>query len=151
MTHAHAAPARSTKNATAHNFMKPLEAKIHKYLKDRNWHNLRPVDVAKSIMIEGAELLELFQWENRTLEEVKKSSKEHKAAIGKELADVLLYAIELSILMGFDTEKIIRAKLALVQKKYPAKAMRKRAANTEPGTDSEYLRIKEEYRKQGKQ
>ena len=106
MTHAHAAPARSTKNATAHNFMKPLEAKIHKYLKDRNWHNLRPVDVAKSIMIEGAELLELFQWENRTLEEVKQGSKEHKAEIRKELADVLLYAIELSVLMGFDTPSL---------------------------------------------
>lgn len=129
--------------------MKLLEKKIYTYLKSRNWHNLRPADLAKSIMIEGAELLELFQWENLSLEEVK-GSKEKKEAIAKELADVFIYALGMSVLLGLDTEKIIRKKLSLVQKKYPAKLMRKSTEGKEPGHGREYLRIKNEYRKQGK-
>ncbi|MDO8566352.1 MAG: MazG-like family protein [Candidatus Moranbacteria bacterium] len=125
--------------------MKDLEKKIYKHLKDRGWDNLRPSDVAKSIMIEGAELLEIFQWENLELAEVKKN-KEKMEAIKKELADVLIYCIEMSILLGFDTEKIIRTKLSLVQKKYPAKLMKKNTSK-EPGTESTYWRIKKAYRK----
>jgi len=47
--------------------MKDLEKRVFKHLKDRHWDNLRPADVAKSIIIEGAELLELFQWKNLPL------------------------------------------------------------------------------------
>ncbi|MBI5420723.1 MAG: nucleotide pyrophosphohydrolase [Parcubacteria group bacterium] len=126
--------------------MKELEKKIYKHLKDRGWDNLRPSDVAKSIMIEGAELLELFQWENLSLEEVKKN-KEKLEEIRGELADVLIYAIEMSVLLGIDTEKIIRKRLACVAKKYPAKLMKN--TKQEPGTESVYWRIKKEHRKKG--
>lgn len=34
---------------------------IKAYLDERDWNNLEPANIAKSIMIEGAELLELFQ------------------------------------------------------------------------------------------
>ncbi len=127
--------------------MKKLEQRIHKYLKARHWHNLRPADVAKSIMIEGAELLELFQWENLTLEEVKRQP-EKMEHIKKELADVLIYALEMSILLGFDTEKIVRQKLAHATKKYPAKLMKQ--AKQEPGTESLYWRIKKAHRRRSK-
>ena len=86
--------------------MKELESKIYQYLKDRDWDNLRPSDLAKSIMIEGAELLELFQWENFSLAKVK-SNKEKLEEIKGELADVLIYAIEMSVLLGMDTKKVI--------------------------------------------
>jgi dCTP diphosphatase len=124
--------------------MKELEKKVYKHLKDRNWHHLRPSDVAKSIMIEGAELLELFQWENLSLEEIKKNKKKIEE-IKKELADVLIYAIEMSVLLELDTKKIIHKKLAHVNKKYPAKLMRK--VKEEPGTESAYWRIKKEHRR----
>lgn len=124
--------------------MQELEKKIYKHLKERNWHNLRPSDVAKSIMIEGAELLELFQWENLSLEEVKNNKKKIEE-IKKELADVLIYCIEMSVLLNLDTEKIINKKLAKVNKKYPAKLMRNR--KKEPGTEDEYWRIKKEHRR----
>ncbi len=124
--------------------MKDLEKKLYKHLKDRNWHNLRPVDLAKSIMIEGAELLELFQWENLSLEEIKKN-KAKKEEIKSELADVLIYAIDMAVLLELDTEKIIRAKLAKTAKKYPAKLM-KQNTDREPGTESAYWQIKKAYR-----
>lgn len=119
--------------------MKELERKILKHLQDRGWDKLRPGDLAKSVMIEGAELLELFQWENLSLEEVRKN-KGKLEDIRSELADVLIYAIEMSVLLGMDTERIIRSKLAKVQKKYPAKLMRQQKG--EPGTESAYWEIK---------
>jgi len=125
--------------------MKHLEQKIGKHLKDRGWDKLRPVDLAKSIMIEGAELLEHFQWENASLDDVKKN-KEKMEEIKKELADVLIFCIEMSVTLGFDTKKIILQKLKAAQKKYPAKLMKK-INGAEPGASVEYWKIKAEYRK----
>jgi dCTP diphosphatase len=126
--------------------MKELEKKILEYLKERKWDDLRPSDLAKSIMIEGAELLELFQWRNDSLQEVKKD-KEKVAEIKKELADVMLYAIDMSVLLGLDTKKIILEKLEHVKKKYPAHLVRDRRGDA--NTNDHYLRIKKEYRKKG--
>lgn len=127
--------------------MEELEKKIYIFLKVRGWDNLRPSDLAKSIIIEGAELLELFQWENLSLEEVKKN-KEKMEEIKKELADVLIYAIQMSVLLGLDTKKIVNDKLNHVSKKYPAKLMKKKAKKESgSGEDSEYWRIKKAHRK----
>ncbi len=125
--------------------MKDLEAKIKKYLQDRGWDTLRPADLAKSIAIESGELLELFQWENLSLEEVKKN-KEKVATIKNELADVFIYCIDMAVLLGIDTEKTIREKLRIIEKKYPAKLMRKNAKKAGSSEDFEYWRIKKEYR-----
>ena len=125
--------------------MKGLEKKIYEHLKDRGWEDQLPADVAKSIMIEGAELLEIFQWENLSLEEVKED-KEKVEEIKGELADVFIYALEMSVLLELDPEKIILKKLARAQKKYPAKLMRANK-DREPGTESAYWKIKKEYRK----
>ncbi len=130
--------------------MKDLERIIKQYLKARRWDTLRPSDVAKSIMIEGAELLELFQWENLSLEEVKKD-KEKLEAIKKELADVLIYALQMAVLLELDSEKIIRKKLAHAKKKYPAKLLRAHAeAGAGSGRDAAYWKIKAAYRRKGK-
>lgn len=127
--------------------MKKIEQEIRRYLQERGWDELAPANLAKSIMIEGAELLELFQWEEASLADVKKD-KAKMAEIKKELADVFIYALDLSVTLGLDTEKIILEKLALVKKKYPAAPMRARArAKSGSGTDAAYLRIKKMHRK----
>ncbi|OGZ72269.1 MAG: hypothetical protein A2908_03965 [Candidatus Staskawiczbacteria bacterium RIFCSPLOWO2_01_FULL_38_12b] len=126
--------------------MKELESKIYQYLKDRDWDNLRPSDLAKSIMIEGAELLELFQWENFSLAKVK-SNKEKLEEIKGELADVLIYAIEMSVLLGMDTKKVIYDKLLHVEKKYPVSLVKNKKHDVKSA--SNYYRIKKEYRKKG--
>jgi hypothetical protein len=46
--------------------MKDIEQEIKEYLVERGWYGLAPADLAKSIMIEGAELLELFQLKKLT-------------------------------------------------------------------------------------
>lgn len=99
-------------------------------------------------MIEGAELLELFQWENLELDQVKKDCTKIKE-IEKELADVLIYAFEMSVLLGLDTEHIMRKKLLRVAKKYPARIMLKNAIKgSGSGADAAYWRIKKEHRRQ---
>ncbi|MDP3985645.1 MAG: MazG-like family protein [bacterium] len=129
--------------------MQEIEQRVLTHLTERGWDKLRPSDIAKSIMIEGAELLELFQWENKPLEEVQQNA-EKVEKIKKELADVLIYALEMAVLLKLDTKKIIFDKLDYVAKKYPAELMRKNAVQgAGSGEDSAYWRIKNEYRKRG--
>jgi dCTP diphosphatase len=125
--------------------MKNLEQEIYQYLLERNWHKLLPGDLAKSISIESSELLEIFQWSNPTLEETR-NNPEKLEEIKKELADVMIYCIEMSTLLGLDTEQIIKDKLEKVKQKYPAELMRKNAEKITPGTDSEYWEIKKIHR-----
>jgi NTP pyrophosphatase (non-canonical NTP hydrolase) len=73
--------------------------------------------MAKSVMIEGAELLEIFQWKNYTVEEIN-ADKELKLNIKKELADVMIYAIELAVLLDIDVNDAVRYKLEHNRKKY---------------------------------
>ncbi|HEX8591579.1 MAG TPA: MazG-like family protein [Candidatus Paceibacterota bacterium] len=126
--------------------MEDLEAKIRQHLVDRKWDKLRPGDVAKSISIEAAELLENFQWSNPTLEEVR-ADPEKLASVRKELADVLIYAIEMSVLLNINTREAILDKLAAAQKKYPAELFKDRDDSIDGGTEEVYWQIKREYRK----
>lgn len=127
--------------------MTDLETKVKKYLNERGWGKLRPSDVAKSIIIEGAELLELFQWENLELDEIKKDSKKIKQ-IQDELADVFLYALQMSVLLGLNSKEIITEKLKIATKKYPADLMTRRAKK-ELGEEV-YWNIKMKHRKKKK-
>jgi NTP pyrophosphatase (non-canonical NTP hydrolase) len=130
--------------------MKKYEKEIRKSLKERNWDNLRPSDVAKSISIEAAELLELFQWTNQELKDVKKD-KEKIELIKKELADVLIYCLDMSVLLDFDTGKIILDKLEKAKKKYPAHLFKNRPKNIDAGSEDVYWKIKKEHRMKGEQ
>ncbi len=125
--------------------MKDFEEKIKKYQKARGWGQGLPGNYAKSIAIEAAELLEHFQWSNPTMEEVR-ADKEKMKQIQKELADVMIYCFQLSILLGFDTEKILKSKLAEAAKKYPAKLISKAKKDNDA---SVYWKIKKEHRMKG--
>jgi NTP pyrophosphatase (non-canonical NTP hydrolase) len=126
--------------------MKDIERRVFRHLRERGWDRLRPSDVAKSIMIEGAELLEIFQWDNPELKSVRKDAI-RKAKIKGELADVIIYCIELATLLGIDVTKIIYDKLEYVAKKYPARLMKKNARHgAGSGRDQAYWKIKEAYR-----
>ncbi len=128
--------------------MKKYEDEIRQYLEERNWHKLRPGDLAKSIAIESAELLELFQWTNQSLDEVKKD-KEKMEHIKKELADVLTYCLDMSVLLEFDTGQIILDKLEKIKLKYPAHFFKGRGEDIEAGSEEIYWKIKKEHRMKG--
>lgn len=123
--------------------MLTLQKTIKRYLKERGWDKLAPADLAKSLLIEGAELLEHFQWSNPTPEEIKKD-KQKFAEIQSEVADIFIYCIEMADRLGFDLEKATTEKLKKVKEKYPAKFFKD--LDAKPGS-KEYWKIKEEYRK----
>jgi len=98
--------------------MKEILKEIKKFRDERGWakyHN--PKDMAVSIAIEAAELLEHFQWKNE--KEVKAHTKKHKSEIADEIADVGMYLLELSDNLGIDLIAAMRKKLRKNRKRYP--------------------------------
>ncbi len=126
--------------------MKELEAYISQYLQERGWDNLKPANIAKSIMIEGAELLEVFQWSDQSLDEVKQDPAKLER-VKEELADVLVYAIEMAVLLKLDTKQIILDKNNQARIKYPADAIQKAK---EDGRGELYQHIKQQHRQNRK-
>lgn len=126
--------------------MKEFEDKIKTYLEERGWDNLKPGDIAKSIMIEGGELLELFQWENLTQEELK-NKPEKVEKIKKELADVMIYCFDLAVSLEIDTKEILESSLEKIKEKYPADLFNKDKNAKDPGSEDIYWEIKNKYRK----
>ena len=89
--------------------------RINKFHDDHKWrqfHNAK--DLALSISIESAELLELFQW--TTAEKAVEGKYE---SIEEELADILIYSYTLAEKLGMDIDEIIEKKLVKNLKKYP--------------------------------
>lgn len=125
--------------------MKNFEDKIRIYLQERGWDRLRPADLAKSIMIEGGELLELFQWENKSPDEIK-SNPEKLSEIRKELADVMTYCFDMAVILDIDVEQMLDEKLRVVMEKYPTHIFNKEKNDSDPGTEKEYRLIKNKYR-----
>ena len=85
--------------------------RIRKFTEDRDWDQFHsPANLAKSIVIEAAELLECFQWsdEEYDLQHVK-----------EELADVLNYALLIANKYNFDVAQIILDKIEKNAQKYP--------------------------------
>jgi NTP pyrophosphatase (non-canonical NTP hydrolase) len=89
--------------------------KILQFRDDRNWkqfHN--PKDLAISISLEAAELLEVFQW---SAEDVNCTEKMDK--IREELADVINYCVLMADACGLDLDEIVQAKIIRNNEKYP--------------------------------
>lgn len=128
--------------------MKDLESEILEYMKERNWHRVRASDIAKSISIEAAELLEIFQWTDMTMAQLKKDKK-RLDQVRAELGDVFIYCIEMAVLLGIDAKTAVRDKLKRAAEKYPAALMVKAGSHHGSGGpgDTTYWRIKEKYRR----
>jgi dCTP diphosphatase len=126
--------------------MLQIQEKIMLYLKERDWDKLRPTDLAKSVMIEGAELLEHFQWNDYTAEEIN-SDPDLRLKIQKEMADVMIYCTELAVHLDIDIEEAMVQKLEHNAQKYPAEEIQKHRG--EKTRDSFYLKRKMAYRKAG--
>ena len=88
---------------------------ILKFRDDRDWkqfHN--PKDLAISISLEAAELLEVFQWSGA---DVSNEGKQEK--IKEELADVLVYSQNLLDKLELDADEIVNMKMKQNEAKYP--------------------------------
>ena len=85
--------------------------KIIEFRDKRDWKKFHTGEnLAKSVVIEAGELLELFQWQN--------SEKDTKN-LKRELADILIYCVLLADAYSLSIEEIIKEKLLENEKKYP--------------------------------
>lgn len=90
---------------------------ILKFRDEREWkqyHN--PKDLAISLSLEAAELLENFQWSSS-----EEAVNKRLSCIEEELADVLIYSVLFADAVDLDLNEIIVKKLSMNNKKYPIK------------------------------
>ena len=98
--------------------LKDLEAKMHDFVASKGWYDAdspkaqTPRNLAASLAIEAAEVLEHFQWREEVAD---------KDALAGELADVALYLLQLASIAGIDLETAVLDKLALNEtREWPA-------------------------------
>ncbi|MCQ2401355.1 MAG: nucleotide pyrophosphohydrolase [Lachnospiraceae bacterium] len=94
--------------------------RIRKFSEDRDWGQFHtPANLAKSIVIEAAELLECFQWSETDID------LQH---VKEELADVMVYSQNLLDELGLDADEIINMKMTMNEAKYPVEKAKGSAA-----------------------
>lgn len=85
-----------------------LTQAMHRFVESRGWYRpdsprpQTPHNLAASLVIESAEVLELYQWGEQPPD---------PGALGDELADVMLYLLQLASRSGIDLEKAVLTKL----------------------------------------
>ena len=98
--------------------------RVLKFRDDRDWRQFHtPKDLAISISLEAAELLEVFQWSGADLE-----CPGNRDRLRDELADVLSYCILMADVCGLDLDEIMNEKVVKNEAKYPVEKARGSAA-----------------------
>lgn len=95
-----------------------LRDELRAFVDERDWGQFHSQEnLAKSVSIEAAELLECFQWQ----------AEADDSRVRSELADVLTYCFLLADRLGTSPETLIREKLAITKSKYPVERSRGRS------------------------
>jgi NTP pyrophosphatase (non-canonical NTP hydrolase) len=102
--------------------------RVKDFVRSRDWeryHN--PKNLAESICIEAAELLEIFQWvpDEKALTFRNDSTKLQR--VTEELADILIYCLSMANAMEIEVSSIIIEKLAVDSMKYPVEEYKGKA------------------------
>lgn len=90
--------------------LKDLEARMHAFVRNKGWYEpdspkpQTPRNLAASLLLEAAEVLEHFQW---------REDVQDREALAGELADVALYLLQLASVTGVDLEQAILEKLEI--------------------------------------
>lgn len=111
-----------------------LQQQIVEFASVRGWKP-NSKNLAVSISIEAAELLEHFQWDDW-------DERLDKEAVRLEIADVINYCLELAHRNDIDVTQAVRDKLAIQARKYPVEEV--------AGDRDAYYRAKTEYRQNRK-
>ncbi|MHA1503878.1 MAG: nucleotide pyrophosphohydrolase [Candidatus Heimdallarchaeota archaeon] len=113
-----------TQKASVNQF-NTLKKMMDKFVEERDWreyHN--PKNLAISIAIESSELMELFQWDNPTNNEVM-VDEDLMAKLRDEIADVMIYSISLASSLNIDLFACIKEKMTRNSIRFPAKNPKK--------------------------
>ncbi|MGH8074942.1 MAG: nucleotide pyrophosphohydrolase [Lysobacter sp.] len=105
--------------------LQTLQLALREFAREREWEQFHsPKNLAAALSVESAELLEHFQW--LTEEQSRMLAPEKREAVGEELADVLIYLLQLADKLGIDPLEAARRKIRINAEKYPAERARGR-------------------------
>ncbi len=115
-----------------------LQAELRHFAAERDWQPFHtPKNLATALMVEAAELAEIFQWMTPEASIAAHEDAGSKWRIGAEVADVLLYLLQVADHCQVDLAHAVRDKLLKNAEKYPAKRLIARVSPTRasvPGT-----------------
>lgn len=102
-----------------------LKKLVVKFRDERDWKKYhKPKDLAESISIEAAELLEKFQWKSdEEINEMLKD-KEKVDKVSDELADIIDYCLSFSDVTKIDISEALKRKIEENKKKYPVEKVK---------------------------
>ena len=104
-----------------------LTLALRRFAQERDWEQFHsPKNLAAALTVEAAELLEHFQW--LTEEQSRSLTAGKRAAVSEEIADVLLYLLQIADKLGIDVVAAAQQKLARNALKYPAAQARGNSA-----------------------
>ncbi len=102
-----------------------LKKLIVKFRDERNWKKYhKPKDLAASISIEAAELLECFQWKNDGEINEMLKNREKLEKVAEELSDVINYCLSFADVAGIDVSESLKKKIEKNDKKYPVEKVK---------------------------
>lgn len=97
-----------------------LAAALQRFADDRDWQQFHsPKNLLMALTGEVGELCEIFQWMSEADSTVAAKRPETAQAVKDELADVLMYLVRLTSVLGVDLNEAVTNKLALNGQKYP--------------------------------
>ena len=103
--------------------LRDLAQELDQFAEDRDWRQFHsPKNLASALVVEAGELLEHFQW--MTEAQSRELAPDKRDAVGAELADVLLYLIQLATALSIDPVGAAQTTLKRNELKYPVNRAR---------------------------
>lgn len=101
--------------------LKDLMKVSNRFVQERNWEEYHtPKNLAMSVAIEAAELMEIFQWKTAEESHHLKDDPAIKEHLGEEISDVLAYLLNLAQSLEIDLSEAFLDKMKKNAAKYPA-------------------------------
>lgn len=99
--------------------LQQLALRLQEFAQQRDWGQFHsPKNLASALIVEAGELLEHFQW--LTEEQSRNLPADKKQAVAHEMADVLLYLVQMATALNVDLIEAANAKVEINEQKYPA-------------------------------
>jgi len=97
-----------------------LQTRLRRFADERDWERFHaPKNLAMALTVEAAELAEIFQWMTDAESRAAHRDPVVQQRIADEIADVLLYLVQIADRTGIDVEQAALAKLARNALKHP--------------------------------
>ncbi len=106
--------------------IKEIIERLRRFAEERNWERFHsPKNLSMALSVEASEIMEIFQWMKE--EESFNLDKEKLSQLSEEIADVMIYLLRLSDVIGIDPLEAVIKKIEMNETRYPAYLVKGRA------------------------